>query len=356
MLGLTSPSLFTLVVVAAVALPIATVWMWWRDLRGERRRSTPLDHARRIALLAMCQGLAVLASFLAINNQYGFYTSWADVAGRPVKPTAITTNGLISSGQGSLKVMPVQVNGNTLDSLVWLPPQYDQPRYRNTKFPVVMFLTGQPSSPAVVFREFDFGRFAMQAIASHQTRPFIAVLPPLMINPPRDTECTNVPPHGPRAEDWLAYDVPRALKQRYRVAPMGRDWSVMGWSTGGFCAAKLTIRHQGMFHAAVGFGAYYQPFTDSLTGNLFDSRPRAKLMNSPLWLYSKRGMGSNYLLMITGKQDRQAWRSTKLMIAATRGDPQVSYIAFPQGGHNYNNYRAYMPAALQWLAHVGAAG
>jgi hypothetical protein len=36
---------------------------------------------------------------------------------------------------------------------------------------------------------------------------------------------------------------------------------------------------------------------------------------------------------------------------ASHGNPNVSFIAFPTGGHNYRNYRRYLPTALQWLDH-----
>ena len=43
------------------------------------------------------------------------------------------------------------------------------------------------------------------------------------------------------------------------------------------------------------------------------------------------------------------------MLAVSRGDPGVSFLDFQSGGHNYRNYRRYLPDALQWLDHVHAA-
>jgi hypothetical protein len=33
----------------------------------------------------------------------------------------------------------------------------------------------------------------------------------------------------------------------------------------------------------------------------------------------------------------------------------LSFLAFPTGGHNYRNYRRYLPDALQWLDNVQVA-
>jgi hypothetical protein len=43
------------------------------------------------------------------------------------------------------------------------------------------------------------------------------------------------------------------------------------------------------------------------------------------------------------------------MLAASRGDPGVSFLDFTTGGHNYRNYRRYLPEALLWLNKVRAA-
>jgi S-formylglutathione hydrolase FrmB len=239
--------------------------------------------------------------------------------------------------------------------LVWRPPQYDQPANARTRFPVLMVLPGQPSTPTVMFSHFDFARAATRAIDAHLIKPFVAVFPPLMTNPPRDTECTDVP-RGPKAETWLAQDVPNALLQHDRVSTARADWAVTGYSTGAFCAVKLLLNHPAVFNAAAGFGGYYQPLTDRTTGNLFGhSRSRYNL-NSPLWIYSRTGLTRGQrMLLITGREDRGSYGPTEKMLAATKGDPAVSSLIFPTGGHNYRNYAAAMPEVLRWLGQ-GAFG
>ena len=44
--------------------------------------------------------------------------------------------------------------------LVWLPPEYEQPQFTQLHFPVLMVLPGQPSTPEVMFRHYDFGQIA----------------------------------------------------------------------------------------------------------------------------------------------------------------------------------------------------
>jgi hypothetical protein len=78
----------------------------------------------------------------------------------------------------------------------------------------------------------------------------------------------------------------------------------------------------------------------------------ARRRNSPLWLYHQHGLRGRKLLLICGRQDKESWPPNQQMLGASRGDPGVSFLDFPTGGHNYRNYRRYLPDALQWLDHV----
>jgi enterochelin esterase-like enzyme len=328
------------------------------------RRSAPASSLGRrvalrtvpvVALAVVGQTCAVAAVGLAINNSYGFYTSWSDLLGRPSSDTAIRTGGLVASGQGAVRSYTVHapVDGGNQRVLVWTPPQYDAPSETQHPLPVVMFLPGQPNTPDGTFRHFRFAATATRLIDSGKVAPFVAVFPSLMIAPPRDTECTDVP-GGPQAETWLQQYVPAFVTAHYRVQPPGRGWAVMGWSTGGFCAAKLLTSRPAEYSSAVSFGAYYQPLEDRTTGDLFHGDRALEHENSPLWLYLRDqrqgGLGGAKLLLVAGKEDRETWPQTRRMLVATARDPAVANIAFPVGGHNFENYRHYLPAALAWSA------
>ncbi len=352
MLTLTSRSLFVLVVLFAVLSLVAVAWLATRGHTGSARRLV----VRRVVpavLLVLCGQLFAMAALgLKVNDEYLFYTSWSDLTGHVSQKSPIQAGGLVSQGQGTLKVMtvPSHDTGSQHQVLVWLPPQYDLLAYREHRFPVVMFLTGQPSTPQTAFARFQFARTAMQEIDTRHVQPFIGVFPTLMISPPRDTECTNVP-GGPRAETWLASDVPTFTEQHFRVAAPGKAWTAIGWSTGGFCAAKLVTSDPGTFGSAVSLGGYYQPVQDSTTGSLFGGRKRLALQNSPEWLYLHHGgLRGSRLLLVAGQQDKETWAPTAQMIRATSGDPAVAHISFPQGGHNYHNYASYLAPALAWSA------
>jgi enterochelin esterase-like enzyme len=341
------PLLAATVLFAAVAAPLVA-WWWKRTTK-----TSWLSALRPLAAVLACQLVAISALFLWVNTEYGFYTSWSDLFGVRTERVTIQSNGvqankLVQPGAGHVQVLTV--DGRKV--LVWLPPQYEQPEFQTTAFPVLMVLPGQPSTPEVMFRHYDFGHVATTEINAGRIRPFIAVFPPLMTNPPRDTECTDIP-GGPQAYTWLSSIVPNAVRRHVRAQP--GPWSLAGWSTGAFCSAKLLLTQPQNFQAAVSLGGYFNAITDRTTGDLFHGDTAARLRNSPLWLYRHHGLDGRKLLLIFGRQDKESWPPNREMVAATRGDPNVSFLAFPTGGHNYRNYRRYLPDALQWLDNVQVA-
>jgi enterochelin esterase-like enzyme len=345
--------------VMAVAIPLVVAVLWRRGRNGVWRI------VRDFVSVVVCQAVAVAATGVLVNDQFQFYNSWADLFGtQNQQPVIPSTNGLVprDGSQGSVVALSVPQSGaphKNFRVLVWLPREYQQPQYRSTRFPVTMMLPGQPGTPQGVFRQFQFGRLATQAIEQHQVKPFVAVFSPIMVSPPRDTECTNVP-GGPQAESWLYRDVRNAVIKRTRVVTSGLGWSTLGWSTGGFCAAKLLLRHPRLFHAAVGIGAYYDAETDRTTGDLFKGSFRLRNANSPIWLMQHNVRSSlERLLIVVSKQDRASYDGIKYadsrqMIGATQGMPGVSTLLLPQGGHNYHVYRAAMPQILAWLGRNAA--
>lgn len=345
-MSLTGQPLFVLLIIATVACPLLFVL----SLRRIRRIGWTRSVTQLVAIL-ICQLLAVTTLFLWVNNQYGFYNSWSDLLGQSGGTTTITTNDLTPAETGTGTVQTLTVPGSPATGgdhqvLVWLPRQYNQPHHDHTRYPVMLVLPGQPSTPEAMFAHYNFGTAASAAIDSGQVQPFIAVFPPLMTNPPRDTECTNIP-GGPQAETWLSHDVPTTIQAK--LPTDGTPWTTLGWSTGAFCSTKLLLHHPQQFSRAASFGGYYQPLTDHTTGDLFNNQINLRNHNSPTWLYQHGGLHSRHLLLVAGREDHESYPSTARFLTATHGDRAVSSLLFPTGGHNYRNYRRYLPQTLQWL-------
>ncbi|HET8559547.1 MAG TPA: alpha/beta hydrolase-fold protein [Marmoricola sp.] len=354
MLSLTGRPLLVLTALAAVVAVAATVAV------ATGRIQVPRFLARRrgahgvtvLALVVVAQLLAVSSVALSVNDSYDFYASWRDALGlTSTGGSLIKVGGLVRAGEGQALIRTVHRHpaGRDDQLIVWLPPQYHRPAYRHRRFPVLMFVSGQPSTPHIAFRNFDFAKVASREIATGRMPPFIGVFPTLMVSPPRDTECTDIP-GGPQAESWLSHDVPHYLTRHFRADPLGPNWSVTGFSTGGFCSAKLLLAHPGRFSSAASLGGYFRPIQDSTTGSLFRGNRVLQEHNSPLWLYRHGNMHHGRLLVVASRQDHEAWRAAKPFLHLAAGDRKVSRLISAVGGHNYRTYAGMLPRTLQWLS------
>ncbi|RLV49918.1 hypothetical protein D9V37_08550 [Nocardioides mangrovicus] len=358
-LGLTSVGLAIVLVVLAVAAPVGVGLLWWWRRPARRWLTGTLG----VGAVVVGQVAAVAAVFALVNQQYDFYASWSDLLGNGSAATSDqgVSTGTSHPGGGRTEVIHIAGTASHASgfALVWLPRQYDEPAYRHHRFPVVEFLPGQPEQPLGAFSAFNLASDAAHEIDSGRVAPFVLVVPPLMIRPPHDTECTNIP-HGPQALTWLSQDVPHAITARLRVQPPGRHWSVMGWSTGGFCAAKLLYTDHREFASAVSIGAYFQPITEGSWPRLFGVGRHAQTvrrLNSPQWLYRHTLAGLRArLLIVSSRQDKESWPSTARMLAVTTDSTAVGHIALTDGGHNFRVYEPYVGPALRWLATTGSLG
>src|SRR3954454_8679415 len=160
--------LYTLIVLSVVALvlPLAL----WSRLRGPRIARA----AARVLMVLFAQGTAVGLVFAVVNNQNNLYDSWADLLGTGNHVQQAGNLGADGTGGIALKRLPRvrqhftwasgpgmrgvretqlkgRVSGVNAEVYVWLPPQYDEPRYRHHAFPVVELLPGYPGSAKAWF-------------------------------------------------------------------------------------------------------------------------------------------------------------------------------------------------------------
>ncbi|WP_310961701.1 alpha/beta hydrolase [Nocardioides terrisoli] len=354
-MNLLSTGLVVVLATLAVGVPLLAAW-WWSGRRrlpeGDRRRRA-LRAAGVFGSCVAAQVVAVFLVFVVVNDQYQFYASFKDLIGATGGTSPILVNQAADAHGGQLESITIhgRASHTTERALVWLPPQYAEQRYRHHRFPVVEFLPGQPAYPGGMVSRFDLGGAAAAAIA-HGAKPFVLVVPPIMVRPPEDTECTNVP-HGPQALSWLTKDVPAAITSQLRVKHPGRHWSMIGWSTGGFCAAKVLLTDPHDYASAAVLGGYFKPITRGTVPHLFGGNPTLRRHNSPRWLYLHHGLRHDHLLLIAGRQDAETWPETSRMLRTTQGDRRVSFVAFPAGGHNVGDYAAYLPVVFRWLTRTG---
>jgi len=359
-MGLTGPATLVLAALAALAVPAGAVVGWHR-----LGRPGPLGWLARVGVLTGCQLTALALVGVLANDVFVFYGSWSELfcvgprAGQPASARGNLDGSLSAvlardarAGVGTLVPLPISGTRSgvrTGPATVYLPPQYGDPGYANRSFPVVELLSGFPGGPATWVRTLHLSTVLNTLIGSGRSAPFIAVAPVQNVASPRDTECVNVV-GGPQVETYLTYDVRTAVERAFRASRDGADWTVLGDSTGGYCAADLALRHPDLFTAAVSIAGYNAPAHDAATRNLFGDQPALARLFSPAWLVGHQQRGPLHLLLISSRPDRTAYRATEQLRAIVRPPLQLATLVLPFGGHNFRTFAAELPVAFGWLS------
>ncbi|HEY3870197.1 MAG TPA: alpha/beta hydrolase-fold protein [Actinocrinis sp.] len=370
-MGLTSRYFFDAALAAAFVLPLGTVLLWNR-LRGPRA----VRIALRLAMIELCQATAVLLAGLLINNSFQLYDSWSDLLGRDGTPgrivearpaaapggqTGHAPAGGSATGAGDLvnahlfKPYPkvsgayvATVTGDrsriTGEVLVWLPPQYFEPAYAGSDFPVVQLLSGAPGSPSAWLLAMAAPQFLSAAVADRAAHPFILVSAAINVDPPNNPDCSDIP-GGPRVATWLAGDVPELVETSFRAGSGRADWGLMGFSEGGLCAAKLALQYPGQYAAGVSLSGDDHP-----DGNLLRPGTEAYRSNSPIWLI-RHPQPEPVALLLTGtRQDGSTAAEADAMSRSAVSPVGVDLLISQHGGHNRGVWQAVEPQAFSWLS------
>ena len=377
-MALTGQALLIVLGILTVALPVVTLALWGR-LRGPQT----VRGAKRVGLLVTCQLVAVLLVAAATNDYGYFYGSWTGLwrgmtaivtgvsGGGPVVITTAARPGVDPPAPGGItvrsdngfstpaewrtrgRVETVEIHGPIsqirTEAHVYLPPQYFQRRYAHTVFPAAEVFTGYPGSNQMLVHKLQYPALLLRDLHHHHAQPMVLVMLRSAVVYPRDTECTDVP-GGPQVETFLAQDVPLEIAQNYRVQPNG--WGTIGDSTGGYCAAKVTMMNPSTFHAAVSLSGYFTTLSDNTTGSLWGGSSVVREQNDLLWRL-RHLPAPPVSVLVTSSRDEGGplgVTNTERFLAAARPPLQVSSIIQPHGGHNFTTWGPEIPKALEWLS------
>ncbi|MFC4048900.1 alpha/beta hydrolase [Actinomadura syzygii] len=375
-MGLTSWGTFGLLALAAVGCMAAVVAIWPKAA-AKRRRAV----AARAAMLAGCQLVVLLALVTALNAHYLFYGSWTDLVsaagggvgppGNPALKASATGGGSrivvrtarpdLSPGAGGKhapardgQVERVVIQGVrtglSAEEYVYLPPQYFQAAYATRRFPVVLFLAGYPAADRLVWiRRGHIPEDVAQAQAAHRIQPMIYVMARPTVVAGWDTECADVP-GGPQVETFFAQDVPEAVAATYRTARGRSGWGVAGYSTGGFCAAKLAMLHSDRFSAGVSMAGHFHALLDTTTRDLYGGSPALRRNSNLIWRVRNLPPPPVSLLVASADVGEKTFPSARTFMKAARPPLMVDELLLPSGGHNFKTFRKYIPPSIRWLS------
>jgi hypothetical protein len=353
--------LFVLLIAICVLINIALIH-FWNKFRGKKL----LANIQRFGLLALAQLMVVTTTFIGINHSMVFYATWRDLFGNyaaynnPITQIQIETKspldtyirstragaGFHSNGGIFSFVLTGAKSGVTAPVYIYLPPTYGADVKK--KWPVLVLLPGYPGVPTTWFHALDLIHIIRHEVSTGFAHDFVLVLPTLSVVPPRDTECTDIP-GGPQVNTWLGVDVPKAMIAGLSVSENRKDWAITGYSTGGFCAAKVMLSHSERFSVSIPIAAYFAPFKGKLTGNLFGGSQAIKDANSPLLLAKALKLPS-HMLLVGSSQDPGVMADIASMEKVANPNLVIDQLVDQHGGHTTKVWKSQLPRILDWLS------
>ncbi|MBT2385496.1 esterase family protein [Streptomyces sp. ISL-11] len=364
-MGLTSQTLLTVLLLAALGAGALTLWLWPRAARR-----SPLAWASRLGLLVLTQVCVLSVLLVEANNRFGFYSTWNELLGRASsrqelreaggkgeRPPALTVKGQESIGLQGTREKAGQVDrieirgpvsGLGMDGYAYLPPQYFQKEHAKEKFPVVVVITGQPGVSKNLITQLKVPQAASAAIMAKEIRPTIYLLVRPSVVADRDTNCTDVP-GGPQALTFFDQDLPLAVSAQYRAADAPGSWGAVGNSTGGYCALKLAMTDPARYGAAAGLSADYFARQDGRTGDLYAGSKQYKSENDLIWRVEHMPPPPVSLLLSTSKSGEENYRPTLTFADKAKAPTRVARLVRDEGGHNFQTWREEYPVVLRWL-------
>jgi enterochelin esterase-like enzyme len=239
-------------------------------------------------------------------------------------------------------------SGITRNGYVYLPPQYFEHRYATTRFPTLELMHGSPGNANNWLVQINIAAVMNKLIAQHLIGPMIVVLPDMNAGN-QFQECVNAP--GALDDTYISQDVPQDVRAQFRAATDPAQWGISGYSSGGYCAANLALRHRSAYGAAAMMDAYFRA-TDGPAAAALHNDPAAEAQNDPLAIAQHLGTGAAplpSLWLSAGTADAKYARGAKAFAAALHGVEAVSLTTEPGANHNFYAWRAVVPRMLAWM-------
>lgn len=358
-MSLTGTPFFVLTVIVMISA-LTALFVFWNRIPGPRS----VRMGGRLGLAVFSQLTAVIAVLVYVNNSMGpFYESWSDLFGGSSTPPVTTSvaggghghdappnDGKLNFtqyGPGVMKAHTVGARSGVEGSLyVWLPPQYHDPAYAQTAFPVVELLPGTPGTPQAWFGTMRVQDQMQQLMAAGKVKPMIMVSAKLnTMGGNTDAGCADIPGSAQTAT-WLAKDVPALVRANFRAAKDPSGWGIMGYSAGAYCAVNLTVQHPEAFHAAVSLSGYNTPESPLVTRD-----PGLARANNPyLQLKLANQQPPVSFLMAGSLQDQGTVPAARALLGVLKHPGASRLLTVQSGGHTPDVWRGMLPDALTWLS------
>lgn len=367
-MSLTSPVFLALVIVLLVGSIAAAAALL------PRTRRTVRGYLARVLTLVGVSLLALLATAVAVNDQFVFYVDWADLAsgaqqsqqseqggGPAAKALTAPVPGPTLTASPPRSLPPLPKPGERVQTysftgahshltgriVVLLPADYEQAAQAEHDYPVLEAFHGFPGNPEVWAQAFPVLPAVDAAVGQRALAAPIVVAPQIEFPTATDTECVNGAQGQPQVETWVSQDVPEFVARTLRVRTDRASWSTIGYSSGAYCAAMTTMLHPSVFGSGIILGGYFAPQFDKGKRPFPAAGPEATRYD--LVALARSNPPACALWVETSKADGLSYPSSAALLAAAKPPLAVQSTVLESSGHRASVWVDLLPQALGWL-------
>lgn len=347
---------------AVTALAIVLTVFFWHKLVSKKFRHI----FARVSIIIFIQIFALASTGITINRNGQFYASWGDLFGskNQLAKIAVAPDLLAQISGKDIKQAKTTAGGSLIfrevikgeqskiSDVVYvvLPPKIAAQMEANPASPsvgsdyqVVELFPGYPGVPQTWIGSMAGITTLENLENSGAVQNTIAIIPAINVSPGVDTECLNFV-GGAQVETWLTHDM-KAFATKF-IGIDKRPWSSFGYSTGGWCAAEVAIRHPDLYNSAVSLAGYFKP--------LFSAGINKREKNFLQGKYDliatlKKVPTSVHLMIIASKKDKFTNLAANNFMSAASGLIPIRYVPIPIGGHNTNVWKPFVSTAFEWI-------
>ncbi|WP_329563651.1 alpha/beta hydrolase [Kitasatospora sp. NBC_01266] len=260
--------------------------------------------------------------------------------------TQLTKARDTAAGPIMMTTLAGKKSGVTAKVWIWLPPEYNDPKYADYGFPVLTLYAGGQSNG---YNTWTDDQLPIQVadedlVKQGKAHPFIMVMPVqnLVADEKQTLDCSDIPGQ-PKMGTWMSQDVPDFVRANFRTLKSRDGWGLMGASTGAFCSAKMALQHPDLYKAAVPIDGYFDPDSEFWKGHEAD-----RLANSPDVLVGQSKADVRMLATAGGATPDEV-KLVKAWVAKAAPPTKIDYYEQPGGKHLTSHFKKMIPDTLQWL-------
>jgi enterochelin esterase-like enzyme len=263
----------------------------------------------------------------------------------------------VTSGSGRVVRLALAgaKSGITRNGFVYLPPQYFQPAYASTSFPVVELLHGDPGDPSGWLYGLHVPALMDHLIDTGVIGPMVVVMP-ATFQGKHGQDCVDAP-GGDLDDTYLSSDVPNDIVHDFRVLPQGLNWAIGGLSDGGFCAANLALKHPDTFGAVASLDGFYSASSDlAVMNKVFGVGAPGISANDPSTLVDDVRLSLPRFWIMSGTGNATDMKAARYFQQIVTAREPIEYVVVRNGKHTPSAWRVALPSLLEWTWRTVSGG